>query len=433
MQKILTLVLMLLLQRAGLSQTWYLQQVAVIDVEQGKVTPGQTLVIANGQIATIQPDAKIKIPNGATLVNAAGKYVMPGLIDAHIHFFQSGGLYTRPDVVDFRWKVPYEKELSFGKENAIDYLKRYLRLGITTVADIGGPFFNFKIRDSIAKTTSPLPNVLVTGPLFSMIENDYFGADKPIEHIETIEAANRLMDSMLPYKPDFIKVWYIAAPENPVHKNYELVKHIASRSKAAGLKLLVHATELETAKLAVAAGAQVLVHSVSDTLLPFDFIASLNAKGVVVIPTLTVSTNYVKALSGMAKPHAQDLTFANAFAYGTLQHLEHIPQVLQPPLIAILRKGAMAASFKKSDSIQAVNLMRLLNAGITIATGTDAGNIGTHHASSYIQELEAMEAAGMSAAQLVKASTLGGAVALGRQPTCGTVAAGKVADLLLLD
>lgn len=97
------------------------------------------------------------------VIDGTGKFLMPGMIDAHIHFFQSGGLYTRPDAVDLRKKVPYEKEKTFGLINAADYMHRYLRLGITSVIDVGGPMSNFSIRDSVTKTTIA-PNVLVTGP-----------------------------------------------------------------------------------------------------------------------------------------------------------------------------------------------------------------------------------------------------------------------------
>ena len=164
------------------SQTSIIKNVTLIDVKTGKVIPGQSVVIINERIETIGPSKKIKDPANAVIINGTGKFLMPGMIDAHIHFFQSGGLYTRPDVVDFRKIMPYEKEKSFGINNAADYMRRYLRLGITSVIDVGGPFANFIVRDSIAKTTIA-PNVLVTGPLFSIVEDDYFGADKPIEKV----------------------------------------------------------------------------------------------------------------------------------------------------------------------------------------------------------------------------------------------------------
>ena len=199
------------------SQTIIIKNVTVIDVKTGKAIPDQSVVINGERIEAIAPVKKIREPTDAVIIDGTGKFLMPGMIDAHIHFFQSGGLYTRPDVVDLRKIMPYEKENAFGINNAADYMRRYLRLGITSVIDVGGPFANFTIRDSIAKTTVA-PNVLVTGPLFSIIEDDYFGTDKPIEKIASEKEADALFAKMLPYKPDFIKIWYIADAANPRKK-----------------------------------------------------------------------------------------------------------------------------------------------------------------------------------------------------------------------
>jgi hypothetical protein len=211
-----------------------------------------------------------------------------------------------------------------------------------------------------------------------------------------------------------------------------VVSHIAKRTKAAGLRLFVHATELHTARLAVATGADVLVHSIGDSIIPDDFLKELKAKNVVVVPTLRVSNNYVKVFAGTLPPHPQDLAYANAFAYGTLSDLEHLDGVRLPPMVSYLRQQGIPAEMLQLDTIQAANLMRMVKAGITIATGTDAGNIGTMHASSYLQEIEAMHQAGMNPGQLLQASTINSAIALNRQKNYGTIEPNKKADLLLL-
>ena len=63
------------------------------------------IVIEDGRIRDIGPRTDVRIPGKAQTVDARGKWVIPGLIDAHVHFSQSGGIYTRPDVVDLRkWR-----------------------------------------------------------------------------------------------------------------------------------------------------------------------------------------------------------------------------------------------------------------------------------------------------------------------------------------
>jgi imidazolonepropionase-like amidohydrolase len=414
------------------AQATLIKQVNVIDVNNGNVVSNQSVLIIKDQIAEIGNSKSLKTPEGAIVIDGTGKYLMPGLIDAHIHFFQSGGLYTRPDVVDFRKTMPYEKEKTFGFNNAADYMHRYLRLGITTIIDVGGPFANFTIRDSIAKQTIA-PNVLVTGPLFSIVDRPQFGDDAPILKITSTEEADALFAKMLPYKPDFIKIWYIASPQLPAEKNFPLVKYIAEQTHRNGLKLTVHSTELKTAQLAVEAGADILVHSIDDEIIPDEFVRKLKDKKITYIPTLIVGTNYYKSLGGKLPHHSQDLAWANAFAYGTLTDTESMNETLVPSLIKFMRNNDIPASAFLSDSISAVNLLKLQRAGINIASGTDAGNIGTMHASSYMQELEAMQKAGLSNAEILKASTINPAVGFGREKDWGSIKKGKIADMILLN
>jgi hypothetical protein len=91
-----------------------------------------------------------------------------------------------------------------------------------------------------------------------------------------------------------------------------------------------------------------------------------------------------------------------------------------------------AALNKKEDSIRFANLKRMADAGVIIATGTDGGNIGTQHVSSYFDELRAMQQAGMNTWSLLQASTINGAKAIGRQNEFGAIKKGMRADMILL-
>ena len=411
------------------AQDCLIQNVTIVDTRTGQSVQGQDVLIQNGLIQNI--GKVIDIPEAITIVDGSVKYLMPGMADAHIHFFQSGGLYTRPDAVDLRQKVPYEKEKAFGMGNAADYLRRYLRLGITTVIDVGGPITNFLVRDSIAKTTES-PNVLVTGPLFSMIGLSEFGEDPPIIKITNEQEADALFQKMLPFQPDFIKIWYIAAPDLPAEQNFPLVKYIAEKTHQYGLKLTVHATELNTAKLAVEAGADILVHSVFDEEIPTDVIRSWKDKNITYIPTLIVSAGYYGAFSGMLPHHPQDLAWSNPFAYGTLTDPEGMTEAEMPERLQRSRMNRTPLSEYAPDKTANMNLVNLFKAGVNVATGTDAGNIGTMHASSYFQELEAMQKAGLSNTEILKASTINVARGFGKDHLWGSIEEGKIADLVLM-
>ncbi|HEU4471106.1 MAG TPA: amidohydrolase family protein, partial [Flavisolibacter sp.] len=88
---------------------------------------------------------------------------------------------------------------------------------------------------------------------------------------------------------------------------------------------------------------------------------------------------------------------------------------------------------RASDSLKMANLKKLAAGGVTIATGTDAGNIGTQHVSSYFDELRAMQSAGLDNWELLQASTINGARAMAKESLFGSIKKGKRADMILLD
>ena len=87
MKKNLCIFISFLLINTLFSQT-YINNVTIADVENQKMIPNQTVVITNDLISNIQPSKKIKIPVNTTVIDGEGKYLIPGMTDAHIHFFQ---------------------------------------------------------------------------------------------------------------------------------------------------------------------------------------------------------------------------------------------------------------------------------------------------------------------------------------------------------
>src|SRR5215831_10058621 len=70
------------------------------------------IVITGDRITSVTAAKDLHAPRGARVIDAHGKWVIPGLIDSHVHFFQSGNLYTRPDVIDLNAIVPYAQEVA---------------------------------------------------------------------------------------------------------------------------------------------------------------------------------------------------------------------------------------------------------------------------------------------------------------------------------
>jgi imidazolonepropionase-like amidohydrolase len=406
----------------------YITHATLVNVNTSKTDPDQTIVIENDRITNTGPSKKIKIPANAKVIDATGQYIMPGMTDAHIHFFQTGGLYTRPDGLNLNKVYPYEKDQQWAKDHLGDLMARYLACGITTVIDVGGPFSNYAIRDK-ANTDSSSVTAWVTGPLIStFLPPNLDKNDPPIVKINTPEEARELVKKQLPYKPDFIKIWYIVLPGQSAESTLPIVQAAIDESHAHGLKVAVHATEYETAKLAVTAGADILVHSVDDKVLDNGMLELLKAKKTVYIPTLLVSENYRRTFTQQFNFSAHDFAYADPFMLGTLMDLKHIPY---PVDYKVARTRFRVPSEK--DSLMLVNLKLAEQAGILIVSGTDAGNIATLHASSFLPELLAMQRAGLSNWEIIRSSTINAAKGFGKDKDYGSIDKGKIADLLLLE
>jgi len=213
---------------------------------------------------------------------------------------------------------------------------------------------------------------------------------------------------------------------------HRIWKAVIDEAHKHNLKAAVHATERITAQLAVEDDADYLVHSVDDEVISNDFINLLKQHHVVLCPTLQVRDNYIKTYTQQYNPSEADKILANPEALHSLSDLKNIPDTALTNGYK-RRVEARTKTFAARDSIMAINLKKLVDAGIIIATGTDAGNIGTQHASSYFIELQLMHNAGMSIPQILQASTINGAKALGKQDLFGSIEKGKLANMLLLN
>src|SRR5437867_10401181 len=215
------------------------------------IASNTTVIIAGSRIEAIGPAGSTPVPAGAARIDGKGKWVVPGLIDSHVHFFQSGNLYTRPDVADFNAWMPYAKELERNKARLPATFKVWLASGVTTVVDIGGPFWNFDMRDS-AERTKAAPRVVVAGPLISTVDDPPLDlGDPPIIKITSASEARALVRRELARKPDYIKVWFIYRFAGDLGAQEAIVKATGDEAHTAGVPLAVHATQLATAKAAL--------------------------------------------------------------------------------------------------------------------------------------------------------------------------------------
>lgn len=425
--------LFLLLAGAVFSQqTTWITNVTIVNTKDGKLQPAQTVVVQGEKIIQVlKYNVKTKIPDSIKVVDGTGKFIMPGMVDGHIHFFQSGGLYTRPDGLNLGKVYPYEKDQQWIRDNHNDLMRRYLACGITTVADVGGPMSNYEVRKKNSENSNS-PGAWVTGPLISTYQPPNLDKkDPPIIKVNNEEEARELVRKQIPFKPDFIKIWYIVNPGQKAAATLPIVKAAIDETHKNGLKVCVHATEYETAKLAVEAGADILVHSIEDQLLDDDFLKLLKQRNITYIPTAIVARKYREVFSQQHAITTHDLTYAHPFIMNQLHDLKH----LKTKDIGFDYKSYSKSVklYDKFDTIIWQNIKRVTDAGINIVAGTDAGNIGTMHASSLYTELLEMHKSGMTNAQVLRSCTYNAAVGFGKEAETGSIAPNKLANFLLLN
>jgi len=172
-----------------------------------QIVQNATIVIGGGNIAAAGDTKTVSVLKDAHVIDCKGKFILPGYIDTHVHFFQSGDLFTRPDGADLNSVRPYKDEVAWVKSHLNDVFARYLRSGITSVVDVGGPFWNFEVR-RVANATEKAPRVAVAGPLISSVSRQPLDlGDPPIVKIDTPDQAREFVRKLAAQNPDLVKIW----------------------------------------------------------------------------------------------------------------------------------------------------------------------------------------------------------------------------------
>ena len=397
----------------------------------GDILQKHVILIEGSKISKVGKEGKVRIPADAQIVDASGKWIIPGLIDAHVHFFQSGGLYTRPDAIDLTSVRDYKDgELKWIKDNLDRTFARYIKCGVTSVVDVGGPLFNAKVK-KLASANHMAPRVIAAGPLLSTISREALAADDPpIIKINSIDEARALIKKHKEVGLDLIKIWYVVPRGQTAATNFETVKSWVKESHKEGFRVAIHAQELETAKAAVRAGADILVHSVDDKEVDDKFIELVRKNKVITTTSMVVLEGYAEVFTQQISLTPQEFSLGDEQVIKTLFDLREIDERKIPARVKQLIH--MERPLVQNEVVLK-NLKKMTEAGLTIAMGTDAGNIGTLHGPSVFRELQLMKQAGLTPRQIIKSATLNSAKLMGMENQLGSIKSGKYADLVILD
>src|SRR5690348_11146669 len=406
----------------------------VINPADGKILPNATIVINGDKIERVSMGKQ----DAASLekqIDCAGKFIIPGLIDTHVHFFQSADLFTRPDGADFNSIRPYKDEVAWIKSHLDDVFARYIRCGITSVVDVGGPMWNFEVRKK-ANATAKAPRVAIAGPLISSVSREKLDlGDPPIVKIDTPEQARDFVRKLAEQKPDLVKIWYIVDKDHPVDSFRPIVRATVEDSHAHKIRVAVHATELETARAAVEEGADILVHSVIDKPVDDAFVKLLKDRNVILCPTLVVFERYGRTFSHQLNLTPEEQLWGNPEVIASLD-VTKIPRDKLPQRVkdALADPKAALDRIQKTYDVALPNLKKLENEGVTIAAGTDAGNIGTIHGPALFREFQLMKEAGLTPMEILQCTTANAAQLFGGETGAhiGKIEKEYFADLVIL-
>jgi imidazolonepropionase-like amidohydrolase len=321
--------------------------------------------------------------------------------------------------------------LSLGPspENYIGNLGRLLAVGVTTVFDPSVPENDFtKLKAAAAADSAAYPRFFGTGPSIT-VEGDTLGSESPKP--KTPDEARAVVQKLKALGVDAIKIvrddltW--ASTQTMPLMATEVLQAIVDEAHRLQLKVYVHAPQMARAREALRAGVDGLLHGIVDEPIDQDFISLMKKNGALYVPTL-----------GMF----EDVADVSAFARRQAPYWDQLG--LQPPAIYAayisgfgvqLFKTLLnnSASTKQHLPVLRANLTRVFDAGIPVVMGSDTGFFGVLLGVATQIEMELMVEGGLTPIDAIRSATINAARMLGKEKDLGSVEAGKLADLLILD
>lgn len=393
-----------LLPGGAAADTLVIRGGVLVDPAQPVLSGPGTLVVEDGLIARVAPAGYPAGTGGARELDAAGRFVMPGLADVHAH------LRTGTWVLD-------------GDPEPV--LRELLGWGVTTVLDPAlSPAAFDRLRPLVARQPAEYPRVVAARGLFTApggwgAPGAFTPADAAAARAE-IRRQKAAGSGVVKIMYDDMR-WVTSRPY-PV-MDAGVMQALIAEAHAQGLKVFVHAPVLALAKATLRAGADGLLHGIVSEPVDEEFLALMRQNGASYVSTSVMFEGVAGAGSLTEQLLGRELRDA-------LDRL--IVEAMQEEPAATPRFDNTGYTQQRLGVLEA-NLVTVARAGINVAIGTDAGIPGMLPGISVQLELELHARAGLAPAAILRAATVNAARMLGQAERFGGLGPGMAADLLILD
>ncbi|HYS08930.1 MAG TPA: amidohydrolase family protein [Myxococcales bacterium] len=371
------------------------------------------VVVDGGRIAAVGAAGKVKVPQGARVVDVSGRTIMPGLINAHGHVGLVVGGQNKAD--------------GYTKENVQAQLARYEQYGVTSVLSLGlNRDLGYEVRDQQRSGAIPGASLFTAGRGIGVPDGAPpvpVAPDQVYRPKNAEEAAAEVRETAS-HHPDYLKLWVDDVYGKFPKMDPKVFKAAIGEAHKNKIKVASHVFYLADAKALIGDGVDALAHSIRDQPVDAALVAQMKKRGTFYVATLSVDES---AFALVDEPALLDDPFlAGALAPEVIQRFrtpEYRDKVNADPNLPRIR-AALGNGMK--------NVKALQDAGVNIAFGTDSGANPVRIAGwAEHRELELLVRAGLTPMAALVAATRGSAKMLGAQDR-GTLEKGKRADFLVL-